>query len=126
MIRNMNETEEHITDIHDDMGPAAIRPPEMRSIENPEEIDYRKSDVYLFAKTVWIVWTGVKGGFPEKYKRSEKRIYQDKKKLQVETAEPLHEMLESATRHFGWDRIDIGMCMQHIDDQLNIVVKRVN
>ncbi len=100
LVRNMEETEEHITDMHDDMVPAVIRPPEMRSIENPDEIDYRKSDVYLFCLIVWIVFTGVKGGFPEEYRHSEKGIYLDKKKLQVETAEPLHAMLESATRYF--------------------------
>lgn len=126
LVRNMNETEEHITDIHDSMGPMAIRPPEMRSIENLDNIDYRKSDVYLFAKTVWIILTGVKGGFPEEYKRSERRVYLDKKKLRVETAEPLHEMLESATRYYWWKRIDISACVQHINDQLSIIAKRVS
>lgn len=116
----MEETEEHITDMHDDMVPAVIRPPEMRSIENPDEIDYRKPDVYLSAKIVWIVFTGVKGGFPEEYRHSEKGIYLDKKKLQVETAEPLHAMLESATRYFWWERIDISTCVRHIDDQLDV------
>lgn len=126
LVRNMDETEEHITDIHDSMGPMTIRPPEMRSIENPGDIDYKKSDVYLFAKTVWIILTGVKGGFPEEYKRSEKSVYLDKKKLRVETAEPLHEMLEAAIRHYWWDRIDISACVQHIDDQLDIIAKRAS
>lgn len=126
LVRNMNEDEGHITDIHDVMGPGAIRPPEMRNIVNPDDIDYQKSDVYLFAKTVWIILTGVKEGFPEEYRRSEKRVYLDKKKLQVETAEPLHEMLESATRHDWWERIDISTCVQYIDDQLNVIAKRTN
>lgn len=126
LVRNMDEKEEHITDIHESMGPMAIRPPEMQSIENLDNIDYRKSDVYLFAKTVWIILTGVKRGFPEEYKRSEKRVYLDKKKLQLETAEPLHEMLESATRHYWWDRIDISACVQHINNQLNVIEKRAN
>lgn len=124
LVRNMDENEEHITDIHDNMGPIAIRPPEMQSIENLDNIDYRKSDVYLFAKTVWIILTGETRGFSDEYIRSEKRVYLDKKKLHVETAEPLHEMLESATRHYWWDRIDISECVQHIDDQLNIIAKR--
>ncbi len=126
LVRNMGENEEHLTEIYEDMGPAAIRPPEMRNIVNPDGIDYQKSDVYLFAKTVWIVLTGVKEGFYEEYKRSEKRIYLDKTKLRVETAEPLHEMLESATRHDWWDRIDINQCVRHIDDQLRIITKRAN
>lgn len=126
LVRNMDETEEHITDIHDNMGPIAIRPPEMQSIENLDKIDYRKSDVYLFAKTVWIILTGENRGFSDEYIRSEKRVYLDKKKLRVETAEPLHEMLESATRHYWWDRIDINECVQHIDEQLNIISKRAS
>jgi len=126
LVLNMDETEEHITDIHEDMGPMIIRPPEMRSIENLDGIDYKKSDVYLFAKTVWIILTGERGGFPEEYKRSEKRFYLYKKKLRIETAEPLHEMLESAIKHYWWDRIDISMCVQHIDDQLDIIAKRAS
>lgn len=120
---NMNEEEEHITDIHDSMGPAAIRPPELRSIEIVDNVDYRKSDVYLFAKTVWIVLTGVKRGFPEEYRRFDKNVYLDKKELGVETAEPLHEMLELATRHWWWERIDMNVCIQYIDEQLSIITK---
>ncbi len=126
LVRNIDETERHITDIHDDMGPRAIRPPEMWNIENPDKIDYQKSDVYLFAKTVWIVLTGFGMGFPGEYKRSGESVYLDKKELGVETAEPLHEMLESATKHYWWDRIDISTCVQHIDNQLNIIAKTVN
>lgn len=126
LVRHMEENEEHLTDIHEFMGPAAIRPPEMRNIVNPDAVDYQKSDVYLFAKTVWIVLTGLKEGFYEEYKRSNKRIYLDKKKLRVETAEPLHEMMESATRHDWWERIDIEACLRHIDDQLGIITKRVS
>ncbi len=126
LVLSMDETEEHITDTHEGMGPMTIRPPEMRSIDKLDKIDYKKSDVYLFAKTVWIILTGMKGGFPEEYKRSEKRFYLDKKKLRIETAEPLHEMLESATKHYLWDRIDISMCVQHINDQLDIIAKRAS
>lgn len=123
LVWNMDRIDEHITDIHDNMGPIAIQPPEMRNIENIDNIDYRKSDVYLFAKTVWIILTGAKEEFHEEYKRSEKRVYLDKKKLRVETAEPLHEMLESATRYWWWERIDINACVQHIDEQLSIITK---
>lgn len=126
LVRNMDEDKEHITDIHDDMGPRAIRPPEMRNIENPDNIDYRKSDVYLFAKTVWIILTGVGRGFPEEYRRSDKIVYLNKEKLRIETAEPLHEMLEAATKYYWWERIDISACVQHIDDQLNVIAKRSN
>lgn len=126
LVWNMNDSEEHITDLHDTMGPMAIRPPELRNIENPEGTDYKKSDVYLFAKTVWIVLTGEKRGFHEEYRRSKEYVYLDKKKLQVETAEPLHEMMETATRHYWWDRIDMDACVRHIDDQLNIIANRVS
>lgn len=39
---------------------------------------------------------------------------------------PLHEMMESATRHDWWERIDIETCLRHIDDQLGIITKRVS
>lgn len=126
LAHKMEEKEEHLTDIHDFMGPEAIRPLEFRNIINPDGIDYKKSDVYLFAKTVWIILTGIKGGFYEEYRRSEKRIYLDKKKLKVETVEPLHEMLELATKHFWWERIDIDTCLRYINDQLDIITKRVS
>lgn len=126
LVWNMNDAEEHITDLHDTMGPMAIRPPELRNIENPDGTDYKKSDVYLFAKTVWIVLTGEKGGFHEEYRRSNEYVHLHKKKLQVETAEPLHEMMESATRHYWWERIDMDACVRHIDDQLNIIANRVS
>lgn len=35
-------------------------------------------------------------------------------------------MLESATKHYWWERIDISTCLQHIDNQLNIIAKTVN
>ncbi len=126
LVRNMEEAEEHITDMHDNMGPIIIRPPEMQSIENLDKIDYKKSDVYLFAKTIWIILTGQKEGFTDEYSRSIKRIYLDKNELQVETAEPLHVMLESATKHYWWDRLDIGECIQYMDDQLNVITKRAS
>ena len=113
LVGSMEENEEYLTDIHEFIGPEAIRPPEMRNIVDPDAVDYRKSDVYLFAKTVWIVLTGRREGFYEEYRCSEKRIYLDKKRLRVETAEPLHEMMESATRHDWLERIDIEVCLRH-------------
>lgn len=126
LIWDMNETEDHITEMHDKLGPAAICPPEMREIEKLDDIDYRKSDVYLFVKTVWIVMSGKSCGFSGEYIRSIREIYLDKDILQVPTAEPLHKMLELATKHYYWERIDISDCLQFINDQLNIIDKKIS
>ncbi|MCM1045567.1 MAG: protein kinase [Candidatus Gastranaerophilales bacterium] len=126
LVWNMDEKKYHITDIQDSMGPIATRPPEMRSVEDLAGIDYRKSDVYLFVKTVWIILTGVKEGFSGEYNRSKKSIYLDREKLRLETAEPLHLMLKSATEYYWRDRIDIGKCIQYIDEQLDIIARRAS
>lgn len=126
LIWDMNETEDHITETHDKLGPAAICPPEMREIEELDNVDYRKSDVYLFVKTVWIVMSGKSCGFSGEYIRSRRDIYLDKNILKVPTAEPLHKMLELATKHYYWERIDISDCLQFINEQLKIIDKGIS
>ena len=60
-------------------------------------------------------------GFPEEYSRSRTTVYIDKDKLQIETAEPLHRLMEEATKHYYWERIDIERCLSYIEDQLRVI-----
>lgn len=106
-----NEEDEHITEVNDGMGPQAIRPPELRSIAEVEGVDYRKSDVYLFAKTIWMVLKCNNHGFLGEYVRGKSGIYIDKKSLNIVTAEPLHRLMESATKDDWNERIDIRDCL---------------
>ena len=55
LVRNIAVTDEHITEMNKPLGPRAIRPPEFQSVEEIADVDYRKSDVYLYAKTIWLV-----------------------------------------------------------------------
>ncbi len=121
LVFDENKGEHNITQIYDHLGPGAIRPPEMCNVGNIKNIDYKKSDVYLFAKTVWIVLTEREEGFEGEYRRAAPDKYLDKNRLQLKTAEPLHEMMEEATKYYFSERTDIGRCIQFLNEQLGII-----
>lgn len=117
----------HVTAPNEAIGPILIRPPEMEfDIDRLElDIDFKLVDVYLFAKTLWIFLTGNTKGFRGTYKRSDKQIYLDKKKLDLgKTVEPLHKMMEGATRYSNADRISLTECLDLIDIQIEIAEGR--
>ena len=121
LVRNIADTDGHITEMNEPLGPRAIRPPEFQSIEEINCVDYQKSDVYLYAKTIWMVLNCNNSGFLEEYSRNRNAVYIDKDKLQIETAEPLHRLMEEATKHYYWERIDIEGCLGYIEDQLRVI-----
>ena len=53
--------------------------------------------------------------------RNRNGVYIDKDKFQIETAEPLHRLMEEATKHNYWERIDIEGCLSYKEEQLRIV-----
>ncbi len=108
---NENDTM-HITSNDEAIGPFSIRPPELEAYRDDSGVDFRKSDVYLFAKTAWIILTKHKAGFTGEYNRKDQQIYLDCNRLDVDyTLEPLDEMMEGATKYFWKDRIDIDDCL---------------
>lgn len=115
------EFDEQITELNECIGPAAIRPPELRHILDYEDVDYRKSDVYLFAKTLWMVLRSDNYGFKYEYFRESKGICFDKNNLKMESVEPLHDLMEKSTKHDYWDRIDICDCLHRIKEQISIL-----
>ena len=121
LVRNIADTDEHITEMNEPLGPRAIRPPEFQSVEEIDGVDYQKSDVYLYAKTIWMVLNCNNSGFLEEYSRNRNAVYIDKDKFQIETAEPLHRLMEEATKHYYWERIDIEGCLSYIEDQLRVI-----
>lgn len=121
LVWNIDDTDEHITEVNDRLGPQAIRPPELQPVEKIDGIDYRKSDVYLYAKTVWMVLHCNNRGFSSEYSRTADDIYIDKEIFEFETAEPLHRLMEEATRHNFWERTDIGDCINYIENQLRVI-----
>ena len=121
LIWNASDEDEHITEVNDHLGPQAIRPPELQMIEQLDGVDYRFSDVYLYAKTVWMVLKCNNRGFQSVYSRADKCVYFDKSELGVETAEPLHCLMEAATKHNYWHRCDIDSCLSYLENQIRVL-----
>ncbi len=121
LVWNIDDTDEHITEVNDCLGPQAIRPPELQLVERIDGMDYRKSDIYLYAKTVWMVLRCNNRGFYSEYSRTADDIYIAKETFEFETAEPLHRLMEEATKYNYWERIDIENCIKHIENQLRVI-----
>ncbi len=112
-----------ITDAWEHLGPFIIRPPEFeKDAYRVEDIKmFRASDVYLFAKTLWIVISKIDHGFFGEYSRTDtsKCLNRDELKLGI-TIEPLHRLMEGATKDNYIERISIEECLEHIRIQLQI------
>ncbi len=124
LIWNRNEGS-HITEVNDHLGPVGLRPPEMNRIGNVEGVDYQKSDVYLFAKTLWIILTENDAGFQGEYSRSKVGIRLDRDELNVKTVEPLHRLFSKATNYYWEERINMKECLSYIDQQLDVIRERL-
>ncbi len=105
------------------IGPIKILPPEMEEghHSSAKNIDYRKSDIYLFAKVLWMYLKNDRYGFRGIYNRGDESIYIDKNKLNVPTLEPIHLLLEGATKTNYFDRISIDEIISQLQNQLNII-----
>ncbi len=115
-----DDFDELMTGEKEDIGPDAIRPPELKAPIKPDGAMFQKSDVYLFAKTLWISLTRVKRGFYKRYSRSDDDIYL-KSKLNIEqTLEPIHSLMESATYDDYMKRITIDECVELLQKQVAI------
>ena len=127
LVWNAKDTEDHITEVNDHLGPIVIRPPELQLIEDIESVDYRKSDVYLFAKTLWMLLEHDSIGFLSEYSRSDENvyIYKNTEKHMLETAEPLHRLMEGATKHNWGERITIDDCLFYLEEQLSIITETI-
>ena len=122
LIWNIDEENGHITEVNDRLGPQNIRPPELKMIAEVDGIDYRKSDVYLFAKTIWMILRNdYNNGFPDEYSRNKSAFYMDKDDLNIETAEPLHRLLEEATKNEYWERNTVEDCIGYIELLISVI-----
>ncbi len=109
---------ERVTGNHEKMGPHYWGPPELQNdilaVEN-----FAPSDVYLFAKTVWMCFKKEGYGFRGTYHRTGD-FYLRREDFNVFTLEPIHEMLEKATQEEFAKRIDISKCIEYLTYQLEI------
>ena len=113
--------EERLTETAERIGPYRILPPELENVIGDEAIDFRPSDVYLFAKVLWMVIKNDNFGFRGEYKRGDKQIYLNKDVYSENTFEPLHKLLENATIQDPTKRINISQCIRYLELQLSLL-----
>lgn len=113
---------ERLTHSKDKLGPYKIFPPELECIDDGANIDYTYSDVYLFAKVLWMTLKKDNNGFRGKYDRGDDQIYLSKGDYNVCTLEPIHKLLEGATDDKISKRIKITDCIKYLEHQRQIVI----
>ena len=118
--------EEPLTHMDERLGPVKIMPPELDIQEDVRDCDYTKSDVYLFAKVLWMYLKQDKYGFKCPYVRSSQQIYLLNDDFKVVTLEPLHMLLQEATKDNWEDRPDILTCMDYIHHQIMILKETIS
>ncbi len=111
---------ESLTIYNERIGPIKILPPELENGEERQNCNYKYSDVYLFAKVLWMYIKRDGYGFRGEYMRGMSQVYLDKRKFDVSTFEPIHELLEKATRHKWQERLTIEECSDQIRKQINV------
>lgn len=112
---------ERLTYRSDRIGPYKILPPELSPADPGRNIDYRFSDVYLFAKNLWMILKNNDDGFMGPYLRSRTMYYLRKEDFGVISLEPIHQLLESATDDEIDHRITMSQCRDLLQQQLKIV-----
>lgn len=117
-----NPDMKRLTISNERVGPYRILPPELENIDDNANIDYRFSDVYLFAKVLWMTLKRDNNGFRGKYDRADDQIYLSKEDYNVCTLEPVHKLLEGATDDKISNRITITDCIKYLEHQRQIVI----
>ena len=111
--------------IHEErIGPYKILPPEL-TLVNPQDdsVDFCASDVYLFAKVLWMMLMRDNEGFSGPYDRKRGMVYLplDHYSSEVSTLEPLHQMFEQTTIDDFHKRITMDECIDFLETQLCLI-----
>lgn len=123
LVRDLNDIKKNLTEPEEIIGPLFYRPPEMMHVTD-RKMDYRPADVYMFAKTVWSMIKNSAYGFDGEYRRDEPEIYLNPEDAGVATFEPLHRLLEGATRYDRSKRITIEDAICLLQQQRDIAANR--
>lgn len=115
--------EERLTEIDDRIGPYKILPPELERVQLDLLVDFRPSDVYLFAKVLWMTLKEDSIGFRGQYQRGDIQIYLNRNFYDVATLEPIHKLMEEATCEDMSRRITIGECIDYLEMQRQVFVE---
>lgn len=127
LLFDENDLESHITEEGEDLGPQGLRPPEgngyVRGID--PIFGYKPFDVYLFAKTCWMILNGRFDNkcFLGRFNRFFVAELIDNEAPQGVSLEPFYEMLEAATAENAFMRPSIDKCCKLLEDQLELVKK---
>jgi|GEM_PF-318738 len=114
----------------DRIGPYYTAPPEFlenaggedQCLSYRKKLDYRRSDVYLFAKLVWACLKEDTMGFRGRYDRRITDEYLRAKEFHVLSFEPIHDLLEMATEPDISQRlIKIEKCVDLLRKELAIL-----
>ncbi len=110
-----------ITPPTESLGPIKILPPELEEREGLRQCDYTKSDVYLFAKVVWMYVNENDFGYRGDYSRKDPQRCLRIKKDYGKTLEPLHLLMERCSKYDWSERPSIEECMELIEHQIMIL-----
>lgn len=113
--------ENTITPPTESLGPIKILPPELEEREGLRRCDYTKSDVYLFAKVIWMYVNENDFGYRGEYSRNDPQRCLRTKKNYGKTLEPLHLLMERCSKHVWSERPSIEECMELIEHQILIL-----
>lgn len=113
--------EQRITNITERIGPCNILPDELNPVVPESNLDYTPSDVYLFAKNLWMLMKQTPFGFTGPYLRQRKNIYLQKEDYNISSLEPIHQLMEEATHDEMNDRITINDCIELLEEQMKIL-----
>lgn len=113
--------ENMLTPPTESLGPIKILPPELEEREGIRQCEYAKSDVYLFAKVVWMYINENDYGYRGEYSRTDPQRRLCTKKNHGKTLEPLHLLMEKCSKHDWNDRPSIEECMELIEHQIMIL-----
>ncbi len=117
--------EERLTEFNERIGPYKIIPPELENVQTDLDLDFRPSDVYLFAKVLWMTLKGDNIGFRGQYQRGDIQIFLNKENFgDVITLEPIHKLIEEATFEDMSKRISIHQCIDYLELQRKLLNAR--
>ena len=117
--------EERLTVFNERIGPYRIMPPELENVQADLDLDFRPSDVYLFAKVLWMTLKGDNIGFRGQYQRGDTQIFLNKEYFDdAFTLEPIHKLIEEATFEEMNKRISINKCIDYLELQRKLLNER--
>ena len=115
--------DKRITVLNERLGPYKIMPPELESVDpNNNDIDFKKSDLYLLAKVLWMMIKNNNDGFRGEYDRNDLKKYVNLfEEGIVSSFEYFHELMEKATINSFNQRLNDEEFIALLEKQISIL-----